>query len=248
MFNLFTQTFFGFKLKTYFFYVRNYWNRKLLVKELRRNFKGKKVLILGSGPTLEEIVSIPDDFIVVCCNFSINYLEEHFFGRRANLYLTTNQAVSEGGGIEKILKAEEYDVLVHNFDNKLISKFKLDKKNSFFNLPQDVSLLSLVAPNTYRKRYVFGKEQNVMLSSGCQLVQYGIIGEAEEIFLAGIDTERSVSYFQDRRYVEDESSKKNNHYLMDSSFLEECTKYNNIFVASPKSPVSALLPTKNLFK
>jgi len=229
-------------IKASYYACRNYHHRRCLTNYCKSIFYNKDVLLVGSGPSAKSISTIAPGTIVACCNFSPDAIETILAARKLDMYLTSKEALRSGGAVEKILDKYTVDYCIHNlpFSSRTFEGIK----NQYF-IPQDISILRHITSELSFKELqeIHKLGENTILSSGVQLLSYILCANPKSVTLAGIDTDYSVSYFDNLSYETDsKDTKKNNHYQMDKKFLIRVSKkYDNVFTV-PESPL------KNIFK
>lgn len=216
---------------------------------LYKLIQGKRVLILGGGPSAEELTHIPEDVLVLSCNTAPGILIEKTISHPLNLYLANKNTIGDyEGRIEEILPHFSIDVFV----SRDVSYIQNTLKHiSFKHL-----LLDRFAGNksNYGIQRVFGydfpweevnKTARKSPSSGVGLLLYALCYEAKEIYLAGIDLDTQGSAFTKR--AEDVKGDTFSHQPLDTAVAKKTKKrFSNIYVISSTSPLTSLFPFKKL--
>lgn len=230
----------------YWWFIKHLFVYHRISTHLEDLIKGKKVLILGSGPSAQMIqnLHIPNNTVVMAANLAPKLIPKNHI----SVYITTNLAMSESlGEIANILKTHSFDTIIVN-NRKVINVETTNAENIITFDPKDNNYLIKLLNHrlNLKKRISFKcaqKSQHLFLSSGMQLLQYALFFGASEILLAGIDTKPLVTYSTETTYKSISKHKKNNHFMIDSLFIEFCSlEYNNISVLSKSSPLFEYFP------
>ena len=189
---------------------------------LRRFMQGKKVLILGSGPSTADIDLIPDDVLVFTCNRGLKFFAGKPTTRPLDFYLCTAGKIQRMPVIALLLQKLKTRFLV--IDDLRYTRRQLT--GVFEHLIQDDGkhghyLKNLIHPQ--RLRYIRGSSFHPWTSTGIRLLQYALYHEAAEIYLAGID-------FGNNGYFWGGNEDKWLHDEIDENFLRIVSKkYKNVY-------------------
>ena len=211
--------------------------------ELKRVLKNQRVLIIGSGPSANELKNIAQDIKILTCNIGPRILLDKKIRQEIDLYYCVPGAF-EGS---------------HKDENTigLLSKFKIDlfiyptkwiKNNSILKKIYAKGVQDNAFNDYYSKKLVGPQKteeikssflSNNRTSSGVRLLQYALFAQAKEIYLIGIDIDEK-GYFWDRSNIHD-------HLAIDKNFIEVVSKkYNNIYSASKNSLITSYVKYKPL--
>lgn len=216
---------------------------------LRALVKGKRVLILGSGPSASELTQIPDDVIIFACNMSPTILLTNHLPTRLGLYLCKKSATTDdkyGTEIGALLSAltisffmtDDISHMKKIFSTKSTTKYLTDRSTG---KRPDGSLVSEYLPTLLKPSSIdeLSGTSAKGTSAGIGLLQYALYFEASHIYLSGIDLDLSgyaLGEKTNERY-------KAAHQDIDTNVLAYLSnKYKNISVLSSSSPVSKKIP------
>ena len=217
---------------------------------LGRLIKGRRVLILGSGPTATELQSIPRDVCVLTCNRGPEVLLQKGF-LHIDLYISNIRIVHEKDHRERLLSLLTlFDINVFLFRRPQFVRKHLDIKNYRFLL-KDRSvggrdhfyLQRLIRPHTIAD--VTGTSKKHSTTTGIGLLLYALYYKASEIYLAGIDLDGTPPpSTTKKRYTEIYMS---SHKDMDYNVMHILAqKYKHIFVTSKNTPLHSLFSFREL--
>ena len=211
--------------------------RNLIMKKLIR---GKRVLIIGSGPSAKNLKKIPDDVLVFTCKLAVKLFAEKNLGK-IDLYFNYGSAIKR-----------DYDHLIKYFPKTKVGFFLTDdidyvktKKEFFSKVPQLISdsgqnnyyLKRLIKP--YNINQIMGRSLAPHASSGMRLLQYALFFKAKEIYLIGVDLGNSGHFYGGKF--------KWRHQDIDENFMKIVSKkYKNIYSASKNSPITKYIKYKKL--
>ena len=201
--------------------------------------EGKRILILGSGPSAAELQSIPGDVKIFTCNRGLKFFDDRP-RPKIGLYLCTKSKIERLGAIEASLKRSKIEILAIDDPGYLQKRPALNNGAEvlFDDGMDDVYLQPLLAPR--RPAEIRGRSKHAWTSTGLRLLQYALIFNAREIYLAGID-------FGQNGYFWGQNQEPWTHRDIDENFLEIMSKkHDNIFSMSPNSLASKHLKVKNL--
>ncbi|MDP3920801.1 MAG: methyltransferase domain-containing protein [Candidatus Omnitrophota bacterium] len=214
---------------------------------LRKLIRGRRVLILGSGPSAKELGDIPDDVLIFTCNAGLRLLRERGIDRPVDLYLCRKKAMTaDYPDIEGLLAEQKANVYV--MDDARYVKTKKSLKGAYEILLPDHQkdnfyLNKLMKPDSMR----FIREDEVTwTSAGIRLLQYALYFKASGIFMIGIDLSNN-GYFWGPDYAHRLPTEKKGHkHSIDFNFLRfMARRHPNLYSLSPSSPVSSHLPCRN---
>ena len=212
--------------------------------ELNKVIKNQRVLIIGSGPSANELKYIPRDVKILTCNIGPRLLLEKEINREIDLYYCARGVLGKGHKNESVI--DLFSKLKINlfiiYNTKLIKKhYNLKKtyakciKDKGFN---DYYLNKLIEPQK-REEIKSPFLNNNRTSAGVRLLQYALYFKAKEIYLIGIDINEE-GYFWGRNNIHE-------HLCIDKNFIEIVSKkYNNVYSASENSPIVRYVKYKPL--
>ena len=206
---------------------------------LKKLIKNQRVLIIGSGPSANELTYIPDDIKVFTCNVGPRILLEKKLNKAIDLYYCAKGVISGNHKNENVI-----DILLKfKIGLFIISGNELNKKNSkhkelydkcidAYHKDKGINnyyLNKLIGPDKTEeiKRYALSNNRT---SAGLRLLQYALFFKARQIYLVGIDISEG-GYFWGRNNIHE-------HLHIDKKFIGIVSKkYNNIYSAAEKSPI-----------
>lgn len=211
--------------------------------ELKRIIKNQRVLIIGSGSSVNELEYIPGDVKILTCNIGPRILFDKKISEVIDLYYCVPGAVERGHKNENILGLlSNFKINLFIYPTKWI-KNSLLLKNVCAQFTKDYTfngyyLNKLIGPQkTQDIKSNFSS--NNRTSSGIRLLQYALYAQAKEIFLIGIDMDEK-GYFWGRNNIHD-------HLSIDKNFIEIVSKkYSNIYSASKNSPIVRYIKYRSL--
>ena len=208
------------------------------VDMLRSIVANKRVLIVGSGPSVQYIDKIPQDVVVLSCNFSSALLSTE---QKVTGLLTTSFALKDSPQIVSLLKTRSFDWLAYN--KKTIPGLSLQphrRTAKYIQLfAQVIDTQSLLT----KRMKLYRKGQWYFFSSGVQLVLLAIMAESREIYISGIEASPRVVYPRGVGYTRDEAYKMNRHLHADDYALREIARtHPHVYSLHTESSLSELLP------
>ncbi len=211
------------------------------VEKLRQTVENKRVLVLGSGPSANNLKRIPKDMIVLGCNFSPALLPND---QEVHGLLTTSFAVKDSPEIQSVLETREFQWLASNKPRLIPSQHKAcSRKAKYIQIFGDLIDLK---PLLNKRMGLFKNGQWYFFSSGVQLILLALAAGAREVYVSGIDTSREVIYAQGRSYKKDSAYKKNQHLHADLHALHEIAQNNYpVYSLHQESPLSTILVNKS---
>jgi len=210
--------------------------------------KGKRILILGSGPSAEEFktLQIPSDVLLFTCNYGFYLLKDR--PRTIDLYLTNRNSLKANLAILRELPVQKINVFLTDHPRYLRQQMQLC--NCFRKL------LACSFGNFYFDRLIrplrvsFRDDPSSWneTSSGIKLLEYALFFRAKEIYLIGIDFGRE-HVFQNSIGQDDwrVTPQQRSHFKIDRYLLHVVSKkFHNVFSLSQKSPINAYIPYRSL--
>ena len=206
--------------------------------------RGKRVLVLGSGPSANDLESIPDDVVVLTCKLGPAVLAEKNLRRRLDLYYYPSLRV-DGLGRERrqqlaaLVRDVRIDVLV--CENLLTLLDVLPMRAAYSRLVMDFTanqrpLRQLIAPAKIKD--IKGRSFCPWTSTGVRLIQYAAYFGAREIFVIGIDLGKNG-------YASGGAMRRWHHEDIDCNFLRILSKrHDRLYSLSANSPVAEYLPVR----
>ena len=203
---------------------------------------GKRVVVIGSGSSVEHLPKLPNDVVVLACNFSPKFVptDQDIAG-----YITTKFAYRGSPDIKELLHGRLFSWVG-------IDKLSLAPKSStsYRHTALYVKPYNPVVNTSelLRKRlFKFFEGQFYWFSSGMQLILLALLAGAREVFVIGIDTGPIVTYSGNFKYKKDPAIKENRHLWADSYALSELQKKNEpVYALDGRSPVCHWLRVKSL--
>ncbi|MBI3252519.1 MAG: hypothetical protein HYZ52_04295 [Candidatus Omnitrophica bacterium] len=201
---------------------------------LRRLIHGRRVLVLGSGPSAGELDSIPKDVLILTCNNGVKLLSEKHFNRAIDLYYCTATKIGKKdimGALQKV----KTDIFITTNPGQIADHAAF--AGSYRRLMSYDNMHKNFARRLYwAKKYRFKNRKTV--SAGVRLLQYALYFGAYEIFIIGIDLETSGYFWGGKN--------RQKHAGVDANFIQAAQKtHGAIYSLSPKSPLARLLPHKD---
>lgn len=211
---------------------------------LRRLLEGRRVLVLGSGPSAGEVPSIPDDVLILTTKLGPEILEDRGLRRRIDLYYYSNIREDRAGRerrlhIDALLRRMRIGVFICEDFFSLLDvrglKDAYEQRLMDFGGSQ-VLLREVIAP--IRIEDIRGDSFCPWTSSGVRLIQYALHYGASEIYLAGID-------LGENHYASGRKMRRWDHQDIDRNFLELISKrHDNVYTISRTSPITRFFPTR----
>ena len=200
-------------------------------------------MIIGSGPSANELKYVPKDVKILTCNVGPRLILDKKIDRVIDLYYCVPSAIEGDHKKEDVIGIlSRCRINLFIYPAKWIKNISRLKKiyskcvkDYAFN---DYYLNKLIGPQKTEeiKRSFLSNNRT---SSGIRLLQYALYAKAREIFLIGIDIDQR-GYFWGRSNTHD-------HLDIDRNFIEIVSKkYNNIYSGSENSPVVRYVKYKPL--
>jgi len=201
---------------------------------MRKHIQGRRVLILGSGPSAKELENIPDDVLIFSCNTGPQLLLEKNITNKVHVYLGNKKGFINYG--------EVMAGLVRKLDIELFLTRSVPyvKKHKFVykDLVQE-----RVTNSTYFLERLTGKETAQQItqndsrpSAGIGLLEYALYFGAKEIYIIGIDLSTDT---EGHIFDEPKERRYSPHEQADKAFVKWVSEsYKNVYSASSTSPLS----------
>ena len=215
-------------------------------EELVNKVKGKRVLILGSGPSANDLKSIPEDVIIFTCNFGPQLLLDKGLRTDIELYICMGITFKRYPGKNKDIVG-------------LLSKINLkymvtEDKRLFENIFHKTTIEDSNRNSYYLKKIIHPHKCNEIFkgitsgySTGNHLIQYALALEAKEIYIIGMDGGFKVHFWSNPDDINEEEKRIFEHGEFDRRFIEILSKkYNYIYSISKSSPINKYLNYKEL--
>jgi hypothetical protein len=216
-------------------------NRPVL-KEL---IEGKRVLIIGAGPSAEELTDIPDDVVILSCKWGgILLLDTKKIKRQIDLLLQPQWGIIENDVTERLLPKVRARYFATDDLKWVKTQTRLEGAYDALlrHRKEDYSYTKeLLKPHRLEEIDAPEFEGYVINypSYGLRLLSLALYFKAQEIYLIGIDCgEQGYFYGPNPR-------EKQYHRIADTHILEIFSKrYHNIYSLSKESPVTKYVPYK----
>jgi hypothetical protein len=211
---------------------------------LRTLLEGRRVLVLGSGPSANDLESIPDDVLVLTCKLGPEVLARAQLRRRVDLYYYPNIRADGPGRemrrrIARVLPDLRIDLLVCEDLLTLMDVLPLKAGSTrlIMDFRSDQRILRrLIAPS--RIREIRGRSFCPWTSTGVRLIQYAVHFGASEVYVIGIDLGQNG-------YASSRVMRRWHHQDIDGNFLEilsrRCT---HVYSSSANSAIARYFPVR----
>lgn len=206
---------------------------------LRRLIEGQRVLIIGSGPSANELERIPDDVKVFTCNRGVQIFRRLRLDRRLDLYMSTASKMKRLEGLEgdlarvgtKILVVDDFRyVRKHHSLGGVFSDLVYD------NGKHDFYIKKLIHPHSLSS--IRGSSHHAWTSTGIRLLQYALYFGASEIYLTGID-------FGKNGYFWGKNEDKWLHDSIDENFVRiVAARRPHVYSLTRSNSLASILPHK----
>ena len=188
-------------------------NHRENAKFLDTLIRGKKVLIIGSGPSAREINNIPEEALVFTCNRGLKLFGEGRLNRPIDLYLCTRSKIErlridERSNTGTRIRFFLTDDIAYAQQNKTLKN--ICERVLFDDGMDDHFLRQLLDPGSLAS--LRGRSTHPWTSTGIRLLQYALYYGASEIYLAGIE-------FGQHGYFWGRSSDPWHHEDIDKNFI-----------------------------
>ncbi len=207
---------------------------------LKKLLAGRRVLIVGAGPSASELPHVPADTAVLTCNSSLKLFAERGRPRVDLYYFHKRQGLWKTSGLQELIKNIEIGIFISNLP-KLVRIARASQRR-FHDRPD--AFVDSNRNNFYLKRLLGPRHIRPVngihwTSAGVRLLQYALYFKAREIFLIGID--QSDGYFWG------EKKREQVEQGFEQSVLDEFSKrFSNVFSLSEKSPITRYFPFRSL--
>jgi hypothetical protein len=210
---------------------------------LRKLIGGRRVFVLGSGPSAAELTRIPDDVLLFSCNVAPEALLQKGLHPPIDLYIANAVARRNYGlRVNRILdqltvrnyltRSPRY---IRSLGNLRCERVLYDRatedSNYLLRRWMDKTLVDDLAARTWRG----------IPSSGVALLIHALVYGAREIYCLGLDLDDrghavAGSETDPRIYVE-------HHQQLDHGILRHANqRFGNVFSVSPNSPLRRFVP------
>ena len=206
--------------------------------------RGKRVLVLGSGPSATDLESIPEDVVVLTCKLAPAVLSDKNLRRRVDLYYYPSLRVDAVGRerrqqLASLVRQMCIDLLV--CEDLLTLLDVLPLRAAYSRLVMDFTanqrlLRHLIAPTTVKD--IRGRSYCPWTSTGVRLIQYAVYFGAREIFVIGIDLGANG-------YASGDAMRGWHHEDIDGNFLKILSdRHDHLYSLSANSPVAEYFPVR----
>lgn len=213
-------------------------NHPFLAAALRGLLRGRRVLVLGSGPSANDLETVPDDVVVLTCKAGPKILVDKGLCRDIDLYYYPSFRVDPAGRerrrlLASIVGQSRIDCLVCEDLMTLIDVAPLKARYSRLLMDftaNQLLLRRLIAPATVRQ--IRGRAFCPWTSTGVRLVQYAAYFGAREIYMIGVDLGQ-------HGYATGEAARPWHHEDIDDNFLRVISRRcAHVYSLSEHSPVA----------
>jgi hypothetical protein len=211
---------------------------------LGRLLRGRRVLVFGSGPSANDLESIPDDVLVLSCKLGPEILAGRRLRRGVDLYYYANLRADAAGRdkrlhLASVIRESRIGVLVCEDPLTLVDVLPLRASYSRLLLDfrsNQLLLQRLIAPKKIHE--IRGRSFCPWTSSGVRLIQYAAYFGASEIYLIGIDLGR-------HGYASGGAMRQWAHEDIDDNFLNILSqRQTNVYSLSARSPIAEYFPVR----
>ncbi len=219
-------------------------NDRKAIKYLQNIVCGKKILVIGSGPSAATLKRVPSDFVIACCNLSPTLLSKK---ENISLYATTGYAIDGNSKIIGILNENDFKcVFLDEFPRKEIVK----KENIFIRNPHSIFLhrkIINISKLLLHIKRLKKNNQHYFFSTGVQLILLSLLAGAKEVYVIGIEADDLVKYGNDITYSYDPKVKLNAHLVADQHALSQMARHNlPVFAISKNSNLANIIKYKSI--
>src|SRR5262249_46645056 len=211
---------------------------------LRTLIAGRRVLVLGTGPSANDLQSIPEDVVILTCKLGPEILADKNLQRTVDLYYYANIRADRAGRdkrlhLASVVRGARIGTLV--CESLLTLADVLPLKSRYAQLLLDFRsnqflLRRLIAPK--RIADIRGRSFCPWTSTGARLIQYALYFGAREISMIGIDLGQNG-------YSSGRSMRTWYHEDIDRNFLELMSKrHDHVYSLSPNSPIADFFPVR----
>ena len=212
---------------------------------LRTLLSGKRVLILGSGPSAAELSSLPSDVLILSCNTAPEMLLKKNLRTRVDLYIGNRTPLEEyGDRIDELFTKLAFNYFLTRSPGYIekrgdvhFQKLLLDRGSENSNY-----LLRRLIDHATVEKIIQSAARGVP-STGVNLLIHALVYGAKEIYLIGMDMDTKGHAIGDHKTEEYAKT----HQNLDHEIVRFATKkFDNIYSASATSPVTSLIPYRAL--
>lgn len=206
-------------------------------------FAGRRVLIVGTGPSAAELGWIPDDVLICTCKDGLGLFAERAQRSRVDVYASIRSRLQTEPRLAELLARTRPKVFMSN-DPRYIRRTR-SLRGLYSSLVYDSGddngiVRRLIAPT--RVTDIRGSALRLKISTGMRLLHYAIYFGAREIFVIGIDLGQKGYVWGERT-----SDRPWNHADIDENFIRIVSaRYPDIFSLSGNSPIARYLPCRSL--
>ena len=213
---------------------------------LKNLIEGKRVLIVGAGPSIAQLSHIPEDVVLFSMNLGPqalldnnlpSHIDLHMLNKRMSLdeeYLRKNELLSKKFTVSTLLYRDISFLRttdIQNFETVIYDR-SIGRK--------DDHLLRKLKKQ-WSKKDQMTLANDITPSSGMRLLEYALFYRAKEVYLAGMDLDTSKYKEQKENMIYATA-----HMRADHALIKLVGKYyNNVFTAV-KSPIEDSIPFKKL--
>lgn len=201
---------------------------------------GRRVLIVGAGPSASELTHTPADTVILACNSSIKLVAERGDPRVDLYYFHKRQGLWKTSGLQDHIKNIEIGIFISNLPKlvRVARNFQRrfnDRPNAFLDSNRN---------NFYLRRLLGTRRIKPMngihwTSAGVRLLQYALYFKAREIFLIGVDLSDDYFWGDKKRAMVEQA--------FENSVLDAFSRrFSNVFSLSEKSPITRYFPFRAL--
>lgn len=201
--------------------------------------RGRRALIVGTGPSAADLGSIPDDVCVLTCKDGLRLFSERSERTHVDVYSCFRSGLERESGLPELFDRTRPGVFVSN--DLCYVRNRTDLTGLYGRLMYDVGedntmLRRLIRPHTVEE--IRGAALRAKTSTGMRLLQYALHFRAREVFLVGIDFGRDGYVWGSR-----EASRPWNHADIDENLVRIVSqRHGNVFSLSASSPAIEYLP------
>lgn len=212
---------------------------------LRGLIQGRRVLVLGSGPSARDLIPIPDDVLVFSCNLGPELLVAKTPRRRVDLYIGNRQPLEEyGSRIDAMFGDVRFGYFLSRTPRyirkrrdirceRVLADRGTEKSNYMLRRFLDAATVDRLAESVKRG----------VPSTGVALLVHALVYAASDIFLIGMDLDTRGHALGNH----DTGLYAKTHMNLDHEVVRfAATSFRNVWSASEQSPVTALVPYRPL--
>ena len=212
---------------------------------LTRLIRGRRVLILGSGPSAAALGPVPADVLVFSCNSAIAALMRPGFRREVDLYACNGAPLrTHRAQLLEIAREFRFSFLLTRQPWRIreAGVFRYERLMADRATGRGGLLQRRVLGRPLMRRLA-ALCRSGFPSTGIGLMLYALHYGAREIHLAGIDLNTAGYAFSERA----NSAYAREHGVFDLGVVRFAhERYGNLSVVTPGSPLAALLPCRPL--